>query len=244
MCRIGTPSNQFAAIYAQYHYSGTTYHFSDTRLKENLRVIEKPLDKLLQMNGVKYDFIKQNNDTISNEAERQKLEKMQKDKLGFLAQDLEKILPEAVLYDEDGDRYYIEYNALIPVIVEAMKEQQAQIEELKSELTNCCQEGLKSGSINSTSELSTNVSVAKLYQNNPNPFSLQTTVKFEIPEIVQSAQLHICNMTGTLLKTITVNQKGTGNVTINANEFVAGMYLYSLVCDGKIVDTKQMLLTE
>ena len=29
-----------------------------------------------------------------------------------------------------------------------------------------------------------------------------------------------------------------------ANEFVAGMYLYSLVCDGKIVDTKQMLLTE
>jgi hypothetical protein len=42
-------------------------------------------------------------------------------------------------------------------------------------------------------------------------------------------------------------QFGSGekwNVTINANEFVAGMYLYSLVCDGKIVDTKQMLLTE
>jgi hypothetical protein len=56
--------------------------------------------------------------------------------------------------------------------------------------------------------------------------------------------LFICNMTGTLLKTITVNQKGAGNVTINGNEFVAGMYLYSLVCDGKIVDTKQMLLTQ
>jgi hypothetical protein len=37
---------------------------------------------------------------------------------------------------------------------------------------------------------------------------------------------------------------GNGNETLNANEFVAGMYLYSLVCDGKIVDTKQMLLTE
>lgn len=56
--------------------------------------------------------------------------------------------------------------------------------------------------------------------------------------------LFICNMTGTLLKTIQVNQKGTGNLTINANEFVAGMYLYSLVCDGKIVDTKQVMLTE
>jgi hypothetical protein len=243
-CRVGTPNNQFAAIYAQYHYSGTTYHFSDSRLKENLRVIEKPLEKLLQMNGVKYDFIKQSNDTISNEAEQQKLEKMQKDKLGFLAQDLEKIIPEAVLYEEDEDRYYIEYNALIPVIVEAMKEQQAQIEELKSELAGCCQEGLKSGSINNTDELNLNVAQAKLYQNNPNPFSVQTAVKFEIPETVKSAQLHICNMTGTLLKTITVNQRNNGSVIINANEFNAGMYLYSLVCDGKIVDTKQMLLTE
>ncbi len=51
-------------------------------------------------------------------------------------------------------------------------------------------------------------------------------------------------MNKTLLKTIPVNQKGEGNVTINANEFSAGMYLYSLVCDGRIVDTKQMLLTE
>lgn len=199
----------------------------------------------MQINGVKYDFIKQNNDTISNEAERQKLEEMRKNKLGFLAQDLGKILPEAVLYDKEQDRYYIEYNTLIPVIVEAMKEQQAQIEGLKTELAGCCQNNLKSGSITSSiNGQSQTGSEAKLYQNNPNPFSVQTTVKFEIPESVQSAQLHICNMTGTLLKTITINQRGTGSVTISANEFVAGMYLYSLVCDGKIVDTKQMLLTE
>jgi hypothetical protein len=51
-------------------------------------------------------------------------------------------------------------------------------------------------------------------------------------------------MNGTLLKTLQINQRGTGNVIINANEFVAGMYLYSLVCDERIVDTKQMLLTE
>ncbi len=84
----------------------------------------------------------------------------------------------------------------------------------------------------------------KLFQNAPNPFSTQTTIRYEIPEIIQSAQLHICNMTGTLLKTISVNQRGSGNVLVNANEFVAGMYLYSLVCDGRIVDTKQMMLTE
>lgn len=142
-CRVRTPNNQFAAVYAQYHYSGSTYHFSDTRLKENLSIIEKPLEKLLQINGVKYDFIKQNNDTISNEAERQKLEEMRKNKLGFLAQDLEKVLPEAVLYDKEQDRYYIEYNTLIPVIVEAMKEQQKKIDELNSHVANCCSNSLK-----------------------------------------------------------------------------------------------------
>lgn len=51
-------------------------------------------------------------------------------------------------------------------------------------------------------------------------------------------------MIDTLLKTITINQRGAGNELINAKEFVAGMYLYSLVTNGKIVDTKQMLLTE
>ena len=56
--------------------------------------------------------------------------------------------------------------------------------------------------------------------------------------------LHILNMNGTLLKTLQINQRGAGDIKINGNEFNAGMYLYSLVCDGRIVDTKQMLLTE
>ncbi|MFV0606045.1 MAG: hypothetical protein ACK5NK_09415 [Niabella sp.] len=51
-------------------------------------------------------------------------------------------------------------------------------------------------------------------------------------------------MTGTQLKTINLNQKGSGSEVISGSEFTAGMYLYSLVCDGKLVDTKQMLLTE
>lgn len=125
-----------------------------------------------------------------------------------------------------------------------MKKQQAQIEELKNDLADCCETSLKSGSITGFDDLEASGNQARLYQNNPNPFSTQTNIKFEIPETAQNAQLHICNMTGTLLKTITLTKRGNGNETINANEFVAGMYLYSLVCDGKIVDTKQMLLTE
>lgn len=194
MCRVGLPNNQFAAVYAQYHYAGTTYHFSDTRLKENLSIIEKPLEKLLQINGVKYDFIKQSNDTTGNEAERQKLEEMRKNKFGFLAQDLEKILPEAVLYDKEQDRYYIEYNTLIPVIVEAMKEQQAQIEGLKAELADCCQNNLKSGSLSTTTNEANNENIPTLDQNIPNPFSNETRIGCFIPAIVGKADLYIYNL--------------------------------------------------
>ena len=239
---IGWSTRQFSSIYGKYIYQNGSLVSSDKRLKENFREIEKPLEKLLKINGLKYDFVKEKEEILSNE--KIKFLKLEKDRMGFVAQDLEKIFPEAVYYDEEIDRYYIEYNAVIPVIVEAIKEQQVQIIQLKNELANCCETSLKRGTITGFNDMESSRNQTKLYQNNPNPFSTQTTIRFEIPENIQSAQLHICNMTGTLLKTITLTQRGSGNETINANEFVAGMYLYSLVCDGKIVDTKQMLLTE
>ncbi len=240
---LGWSTRKFSSVYATTFYGTLNASTSDIRLKENFRTIDNPLDKILQMSGKKYDFIDQNTDSFKSVEEKKRDSKINKDRLGFFAQDLEKILPEAVFYFEDEDNYYLDYNALIPVIVEAMKEQQAQIEGLKNDLAGCCETSLKSGSITGFDDMESNYNKARLYQNNPNPFSTQTTIRFEIPETIQSAQLHICNMTGTLLKTITLTQRGNGNETINANEFVAGMYLYSLVCDGKIIDTKQMLLT-
>jgi len=61
---------------------------------------------------------------------------------------------------------------------------------------------------------------------------------------VVDAQLYICNMRGVLLKTIQINQRGSGNVTMNGKELNAGMYMYTLVADGKEVDTKKMILTD
>jgi hypothetical protein len=126
-------------------------------------------------------------------------------------------------------------------LIQSIKELKAEVETLEND---CCNSNnnLKSGSLEGNAA-KPDLNGAKLYQNFPNPYSIQTTIRFEIPQTVQNAQLHICNMTGTLLKSITVIQRNNGDVIINANEFVAGMYLYSLVTDGKIVDTMQMLLT-
>ncbi len=51
-------------------------------------------------------------------------------------------------------------------------------------------------------------------------------------------------MNGLQIKRIQIAQKGMGSVNINASELRPGMYLYTLIADGKEIATKRMILTE
>jgi len=236
---IGTQDIQFYAIYGTIHKAGTLLLTSDKRVKENFRSIDKPLSKILQMDGLKYDFISTVPDSMKDEKEKEKRKRLEKDKLGFIAQDLQSILPEAVFYDDGADKYYIDYIAVIPVIVEAMKEQQEQIGLLESEIE------LLKGKNNEKSAFinAEDAQVASLNQNIPNPFSSNTLIEMNIPKSVLRAVLYIYNMQGEQIKKIAVNERGNTSVTIEGNTLKAGMYLYTLITDNKEVDTKKMILT-
>ncbi|MFO7575776.1 MAG: tail fiber domain-containing protein, partial [Bacteroidales bacterium] len=102
-------------------------NYSDLRLKKDIQIIDsaESLNKLLQLNGVRFRWI--DNDALPN--------------LGLIAQEVINIVPESVRYDELNDIYSMEYTALIPLLIEGVKEQQQQIEsqqlenrELRSEL--------------------------------------------------------------------------------------------------------------
>ena len=95
-------------------------NYSDKRLKKDIQYLntEDNLSKILRLNGVRFRW--KDNDKLLN--------------LGLLAQDVEGIVPESVRYDEHNDIYSMEYTALIPVLIEGMKEQQKIIEELKAEI--------------------------------------------------------------------------------------------------------------
>ena len=83
---------------------------SDISLKDNIQTIINPLDKIIKLNGVTFNW-KEN----------------QKPSIGVIAQELQEILPELVT---QGDIKSVNYNGLIGVLIEAVKEQQKQIEEL------------------------------------------------------------------------------------------------------------------
>jgi hypothetical protein len=87
---------------------------SDINLKESIRPIENPLDKVLQINGVEFDW-KDN----------------QQSSMGVIAQEIEKVFPSLVKTAENKS---VNYNGLVGVLIEAVKEQQEQINTLKEEI--------------------------------------------------------------------------------------------------------------
>lgn len=83
-----------------------------------------------------------------------------------------------------------------------------------------------------------------LLQNSPNPFSNATTVKFFMPEDIQDASIEVRDLRGTLLKSFDVGNGGIGEVTIDGASFAQGTYVYTLTVEGKLIDSKVMILTE
>lgn len=97
---------------------------SDIRYKKNVVTLGSSLDNVLKMRGVNYHWRK------NKFPEKQFTDEQQ---LGFIAQELELLYPEVVATDEDGYKA-VDYGRLTPVLVEAIKEQQALIDAQRKEL--------------------------------------------------------------------------------------------------------------
>jgi hypothetical protein len=83
-----------------------------------------------------------------------------------------------------------------------------------------------------------------LYQNEPNPFNASTTIRFDIPANYTKANLYIYTYQGEQIKSYKIDTKGTGSIQIKGSEYKPGIYLYSLIVDGKEISTKKMILTK
>ena len=86
--------------------------------------------------------------------------------------------------------------------------------------------------------------VPVLEQNDPNPFTQTTVVRYTLPESVKSAFLYIYDLNGTQIDQKTLQDRGKSSVTLEAGSLAPGMYLYALVADGMVIDTKRMIITQ
>ena len=108
----------------------TAYYTSDKRHKNNIQTIPNALEKVTKLNGVTWEW----NDDV-NEVTKST------PKTGLIAQEVQEVLPEVVKTRDDGF-LALDYSKMMGLLVEAIKEQQLQIEQLRIDLDNCRNKGL------------------------------------------------------------------------------------------------------
>jgi len=137
--------------------------------------------------------------------------------VGLFAQDLQKVAPEFVTEFTHRER-----------------NDKGEVNDNGKDYLQIYDTGIKYMLINATSSLE---------QNQPNPFSTNTLIKYELPKDANNAVITIYNTNGQVMHQERI-ARGTGEIQLQANSLNSGTYSYTLTVDGRIVDTKQMVVTK
>lgn len=112
---VGSTSNRWTTVYA----TNGTINTSDARMKKNIESLGYGLQEVLALNPVRYNWIDPS---------------LTENKIGLIAQEVKKIVPEVVVGDETKETIGMNYSELVPVLINAIKDQQKQIDELKKRI--------------------------------------------------------------------------------------------------------------
>lgn len=150
---------------------------------------------------------------------------------------------------------HINESSIKYMLINAVKEQQDIIETQEQELKTIRQEmaemkemmqvilnGQNTGINQQNIQL--NGRSAYLEQNQPNPFSSNTLIKYHVPADADKALIEIFDANAQLIHSERIAQTGTGEIQIKAGTIPAGIYSYSLVVNGQVSDTKRMVIVK
>lgn len=174
-------------------------------------------------------------------------------KFGLVGKEVQGVLPEVtsdqdLVSTEGGSRSLVksgkislEYDALIPVLIKGMQEQQKLITALQERINQLESAQAVAAGGNDNIRANNLTGGAVLEQNQPNPFNQSTVIRYRLPQST-SGQLNIYDNNGKLLKSYKANE--SGQTTINAGELRSGIYNYTLLVNGKQVDTKKLVIAK
>ncbi|MEM9847046.1 MAG: tail fiber domain-containing protein, partial [Bacteroidota bacterium] len=232
---------------------GDDFKASDERLKENIETLEDIMPRLQTLRGVSYNW--------KTSVQEQEKGESGSTAIGLIAQEVEAVFPELVQTNEFGTKF-VNYEGLIPVFIEAFKIQQntlteqqnelasktTELEDLKAEITAIkamMQQLLYHDRVQLIPDSSQpSEDIPSLQQNTPNPFKGVTTITYYVPKNTSQAFLQITDANGKVLERFEVAESGHGTLEIDATRMQNGQYFYSLILDGKLFESKQMLLSK
>ncbi len=216
---------------------------SDMRLKKDIVNMGNTKDLINRLNPVTYDYRAEEFGEMGLPRYKQ---------YGFIAQEMEKVLPTHVVDLNDGFKA-VNYVMLIPILTKAMQENYATNDKMTEKVTALEQAmtTLKNENQDLKSELQRNGIVTsggstsdlrnQFFQNKPNPFNDVTTINYAFKNDA-SYKIIVTDLTGKKVKEF-ANLSGTGELQVTKSDLPsAGIYLYSLItANGEIAATKQMV---
>lgn len=264
--QIGSKTQPLHSLYATtlYSASGGVSTMSDRRYKTNIQDLNPALDKVMRLRPVKFDYLDEKDNPNSLDSNRM-------NRVGLIAQELAEVVPEAVQWLWPDDIYTVDYTTLVPFLIKSMQEQQAQINPLREEVEtqrNLIDElqlqiealqalvvaqnddqSAPDATFNSVKPKGEPAETVKaeanrLWSNVPNPFKQETRIRYALTDDVREARLCIYDLSGKQLSCHRLNDRGESEFTLRAASLQPGIYLYSLIADGKVVDTHRMVVTE
>ena len=159
---------------------------------------------------------------------------------GLDADQLKAVYPELVYEDANGN-VSINYVEMVPLLVQSIKELSAKVAALES---TSAKKAKAQSEATSIEEAVSDVDMVRMDQNKPNPFSESTVITLNIPDQTQKASIIIYDMSGKQVQNIAVSERGETNITVYASDLTAGMYIYTLVVDGKVSVTRRMIVSK
>lgn len=252
-------SNRAGYFLGDVEITGTLFNPSDEKLKNDIKPVgNKALDLIVKLEPKTYTY-------------RQDIPEFNLPKgnqYGFIAQELEKVFPNFVsesirpaVFDDEGNIvieafHYktVNYINLIPVLTQAVKEQQIEIEKLKAEKEelevvrdelNALKNLLAQyGMTSAPTKVEINgVKKVILNQNSPNPFSENTSISYFVPDHVNSASIIIYDMNGKKVQEVKVSI-GFGTLDIYADDLANGNYTYAIIADGEVLESRKMIVNK
>ncbi len=222
------PTNNFVyTIFGSGLAVGGNWVASDAKLKRNINKVDGALDKIMQLEGMTYEFRRDEYPELGLNPGLN---------YGFLTENVKSVMPEAVTPGigtdaKVADFEVLNYDMVIPVLVEAMKEQQSLISELQAKVATLKamvneDHGNALPTIDNESSV-IDIDGISLRQNRPNPFEGMTTIEYTIPETMNSAMLVVYDLNGQAISRTTLNP-GSGQVQFDAGQLASGIYVYTI----------------
>lgn len=180
--------------------------------------------------------------------------------IGLNPVEVEKVNPNWVVRSEDGEHVGLNYQQFVVLAIKSVQEQQAVIDAQEEELAlleaeeAAFEERLarleakltgnttpNDVNLPQTEIASTPTGLPQMKQNVPNPFREKTTIRFSIPESAVRAELHLSDQNGITVRKFSLS-KGQSQQEILASGLANGTYFYSLLVDGELVETRQLVI--